>query len=279
MNYSNKCPICLISTNELETILWSDYKIIHCKTCTLKYCSSMIEKEIGGDSSPVHKEGIEMMAATLNKTKELARNYVNRRIPFFESLLKRKCNNILEVGCGAGVFYNPLKESSIEWNGIDINPYWELFGEKNNIPILNKPLDQIEKKYDVILAYQVLEHVESPIPFMENIISKLNPGGIVHLELPNQNSFNSRIRQISPLISKDYGFIQPPMHLRAYQKKTIEHMFKTVGLKTKNIFVCGNNDKTWGQVRSYNLFQRTLYTLTGKIGYGSLLIGIAQRSF
>mgnify|MGYP006106543983 CR=1 FL=1 len=279
MNYSKKCPICLEGRKKLETLSWSNYKVIHCNKCNLDYCSSMKEKEIGGDSSPVHKEGIEMMAATLDKTKELAQNYVDRRIPIFESYLKRKCNNVLEVGCGAGVFYNPFKKKFIEWDGIDINPYWNLFGKNNNIPISNKPLDQIKKKYDVILAYQVLEHVESPIPFMESIISNLNPGGIVHLELPNQSSLNSRIRQISPLISKDYGFIQPPMHLRAYQKTTLEYMFRKVGLDIKKIIICGNTDKYWGQVRDYNLMQKTLYKLSGKIGYGSLLIGLAQRPF
>ena len=279
MNYSDKCPICSRGKRELKIFSWSNYKVIHCNNCALDYCSSMNKKEIGGDSSPVHKEGIEMMAATLNKTKELAQNYVNKRIPIFESFLKRKCNNILEVGCGAGVFYSPFKKQLIKWDGIDINPYWKLFGEKNNIPISNKPLDNIEKKYDAILAYQVLEHVENPILFMESIISKLNPGGIIHLELPNQGSLNSRIRQISPLISKDYGFIQPPMHLRAYQKKTIEYMFREVGLKTKKVIVRGNTDKNWGQVRDYNLMQKTIYTLSGKIGYGSLLIGLAQKPF
>ena len=114
---------------------------------------------------------------------------------------------------------------------------------------------------------------------MEDIVSRLNPGGIIHLELPNQNSLNARIRRLSYLFSKDYGFIQPPMHLRAYQKYTIEYLFKKLNIDLKNIFTCANTDKSWGQVRNYNLFQKSLYAFSGKVGLGSLLVGLGQKPF
>ena len=96
------------------------------------------------------------------------------------------------------------------------------------------------------------------------------------MELPNQNSLTSRLRQISSKVSPDYGFIQPPMHLRAFRKNTIEYLFKKLDLKTRELFVCGNTDITWGQVREYNIMQNFLYKVSAKFGLGSLLIGIAQ---
>ena len=36
----------------------------------------------------------------------------------------KKCENILEVGCGPGVFYKPWSDLDVQWTGIDINPYW-----------------------------------------------------------------------------------------------------------------------------------------------------------
>jgi hypothetical protein len=43
------------------------------------------------------------------------------------------------------------------------------------------------------------------------------------------------------------------------------------------VLTCGNTDKIWGQVRDYSLFQKSLYTITGGMGLGSLLIGLAQK--
>ncbi|MDP6615159.1 MAG: class I SAM-dependent methyltransferase [Candidatus Marinimicrobia bacterium] len=238
----------------------------------------MVEKESGGNSSPVHLEGIEMMANAFHKTNELATQYARRRINIYESILKRKCQNILEIGCGPGVFYKPYKQESIQWDGIEINSYWKDFGEKNNIPISDKPLELVEKTYDVIMAHQVIEHVEDPLAFMRSIVSRLKPGGIIHLELPNQNSLTARLRRISSKLSFDYGFIQPPMHLRAYRKQTIKHLFRQFDLYSKMVIDCGNTDGIWGQVRDYNLFQKSFYSFAGKIGLGSLLIGLAQYS-
>jgi SAM-dependent methyltransferase len=276
MNYKEECPVC---TRKEELVLfdWRDYNIIHCNNCLLDYCSKMDIKEAGGNSSPVHIEGIEMMAKSLYITSDLAIQYASKRAAIFTSLLNRKCKNILEIGCGPGVFYNAFKKKSIEWTGIDINPYWKKFGEKNKIPISNKSLNSLSQKYDVIIAYQVIEHVENPLLFIKEIVSKLKPGGIVQLELPNQNSLSSKIRKLSPKISYDYGFIQPPMHLRAYQTKTIKYLFDMVNLKTKNLFACSNTDKLWGQVRKYSLSQKLFYSSSGKIGLGSLIIAIGQK--
>jgi 2-polyprenyl-3-methyl-5-hydroxy-6-metoxy-1,4-benzoquinol methylase len=182
------------------------------------------------------------------------------------------------VGCGPGVFYRPWQESNVLWTGIDINPYWKEFGEKNQIPISNYSIDSLNGQYDVVMAYQVIEHIEDPISFMESIIARLKPGGIIHLELPNQNSFTSKLRQISSKFFYDYGFIQPPMHLRAFRKKTIDRLFKDFNLSNRIVLTCGNTDKIWGQVRDYSLSQKSLYTLTGSMGLGSLLIGVAQKA-
>ena len=112
---------------------------------------------------------------------------------------------------------------------------------------------------------------------MEDIKLMLNPGGLIHLELPNQDSFTSKLRRISSTISHDYGFIQPPMHLRAYRQKTIKYLFDNLGFEPRMVFTCSNNDRKWGQVRDYNFRQKLIFSLAGKIRLGSLLVGLAQK--
>ena len=270
---------CLVCHNNksFDIKKWGIYDIYICKVCDLHFCREMIEKELNGNSSPVHEKGINMMENSFFKTKLIAKNYAEKRINYYESLLKRKCKNILDVGCGPGVFFEPINNLSIEWSGIEVNPHWIKFGKKNNIPILNKKIYEIDKKFDVITAHQVLEHVEYPTLFLKNIVKRLKPGGILHFELPNQFSLTSSMRKISPMISQDFGFIQPPMHLRAYSKKTIKILLRKHKLQIKKIFTCGNNHYIWGQVRDYTLFQNFFYSTTNFFNLGSLLIGIAKK--
>ena len=275
MPHNILCPVCN-NKNELRSFRWNNYSVTHCNCCNLDFCEEMAEKEVGGDSSPVPKEGIEMMSNSFFKTNKLAMNFVIKRKIIYDELLSRNCSKVLDIGCGPGVFYKPWSQFNIEWEGIDINPYWSKFGEENKIPISNQPIDSITEKFDVITAHQVIEHVNDPVAFMKSIKALLNPGGLIHLELPNQNSLTAKLRKISSSISYDYGFIQPPMHLRAYHKKTIKLLFDSLNLEPIMLFECGNTDLTWGQVRNYNLIQKLIYGFSERVGMGSLLIGLAR---
>ena len=238
----------------------------------------MILKEEGGDSSPVHEAGTKMMEQSFYTTSKIALHYTKKRIPIYEKYLNRNVKKVLDIGCGPGVFYKPMKEQSIDWSGIEINPFWVRFAKKNNIPVSNKKMIKINEKFDVVTAHQVLEHIEKPNFFLEEIKEKLKIGGILHLELPNQKSLTSNLRMISPSLSYDYGFIQPPMHLRAYSEKTLSYLLNRNGFKIIKLITCSNNHKVWGQVRKYSVFQKAMYSFSGLINRGSLLIGLAMKT-
>jgi len=275
-DYNNNCPICN-ETQDLNFFSWGDHIIFSCKNCGLDYCNNVEIEQIDGDSSPVHQQGIKMMADSFHSTQKLADRLCDSRLKVYEAMMGHPCQNVLEVGCGPGVFYRPFSIRSVDWTGIDINPYWKKFGKQNNVPISTQPLAEIEGKFDVVIAYQVLEHIKYPMSFMSLLTDRLQSGGIVHLELPNHQSLTAKMRKISPFISKNYGFIQPPMHQRAYQKKTLEYLVKQLNMETKLITEYANNHPIWGQVRSWNMFQRLLYFISGTFRMGSLLVGLAQK--
>ena len=82
----------------------------------------MILKEEGGDSSPVHEAGTKMMEH-IHTTSKIAHHLQKKRIPIYEKYLNRNVEKVLDIGCGPGVFYKPMKEHSIDWSGIEINPF------------------------------------------------------------------------------------------------------------------------------------------------------------
>ncbi len=275
-DYNNGCPICG-DIQEQNFFSWGPHTIFSCKNCGLDYCNNMDIKNSGGDSSPVHQQGIEMMAASFHTTQKLADRLCNARLKVYEDILDHPCRNVLEVGCGPGVFHRPFSIRRVDWTGIDINPYWKQFGQQNDVPISTESLFKVKEKFDVVIAYQVLEHVKDPMSFMALLTNRLQPGGILHLELPNHQSLTAKMRKISPFISDEYGFIQPPMHLRAYKKRTLQHLITQLNMETKLITVFANNHPIWGQVRNWNMFQHLLYFISGTLGMGSLLVGLAQK--
>ena len=271
------CPVCSFDCKDYVK-KWIDYSVYECPRCQLSFCKDMKLKEKLGNSSPVHIEGTKMMEESYYNTKLIAEKRVKKRIKVYEKYLNKECKSVLEIGCGPGVLYEPFRNNLIDWQGSEINPHWIEFGEKNNIPIKNYRLDKLDKEFDLVIAHQVLEHVENPLNFINSITRVLSKNGILHFELPNNNSLTSIIRKISPKISYDCGFIQPPMHLRAYTKKTLNYLLSNNGYQVKSIFTCGNNNSIWGQIRNYTNIQKVLYSFSSMVKMGSLLVGIAKNN-
>lgn len=98
---------------------------------------------------------------------------------------------ILDIGCGKGNF---LKEFKIFFDK------WELFGiesSKNSFKIAKQNLKNskffqgfyvqniFQTKFDLVVAFNVLEHIENPKQFLDDIYSDLNDEAIVCFDVPN----------------------------------------------------------------------------------------------
>lgn len=136
--------------------------------------------------------------------KKLKRNIVNNKIfynnthiPIFDDDYRRtilfknylKNKNILDFGCGWGGFLKNLKNykslSGIELRKDCINYI------KNNIQKVNisNDLNTLEKKFDVITMFHVLEHIPKQIEILKILKLKLKKKGKIIIEVPHAEDF------------------------------------------------------------------------------------------
>ena len=69
-------------------------------------------------------------------------------------------------------------------------------------------------------------------------------------------------------------------NLNAFKSLYKENTFLFIrknNLKAVSLF-CSNNNKLWGQVRQYSFTQKLIYTISGAIKMGSLLVTLAKVS-
>ena len=106
----------------------------------------------------------------------------------------RDARNGIEIGCGFGAFVSRvISENQIPFEGCEQNPSAVRVGQANGIPVHLESLEDLADRkplaYDAVCSFQVLEHVTSPGPFLQNACALLRPGGKLILGLPNANSF------------------------------------------------------------------------------------------
>jgi 2-polyprenyl-3-methyl-5-hydroxy-6-metoxy-1,4-benzoquinol methylase len=105
--------------------------------------------------------------------------------------------HILDFGCGQGAFCQRLVDHGMIVDACDINT--EQIKAKVNKKItldLNKEIsmDFFSDKYDVLIALEILEHLQNPWKYLKDCLTLLQDGGIIVLSTPNISSFVSRLR-------------------------------------------------------------------------------------
>jgi len=116
-----------------------------------------------------------------------------------DKLLKNRNDlEILEAGCGSA---NHVKfRGNINWTGIDLSK--EQLAENNYLK--NKILGDIQsynfKKsyYDIIVCWNVLEHVQFPEKALNNFLKAIRKEGLIILAMPNVCSVKGLVTKYSP---------------------------------------------------------------------------------
>jgi 2-polyprenyl-3-methyl-5-hydroxy-6-metoxy-1,4-benzoquinol methylase len=166
------------------------------------YTTEITSEQITSDN-PIHQR--------LFKAYVVAKDYVS--------------GDVLEVGCGEGRGIGEVIGNANSFTAVDkIESVIHLLQKKYpagkfismNIP----PLGELKSNtYDVVLSFQVIEHIQNDKLFLEEIYRVLKPGGIALITTPNRKMSLSR----NPWHVREYL----PMELKALSEK----IFKDVTMK------------------------------------------------
>ncbi len=105
--------------------------------------------------------------------------------------------NLLDIGCGGGLVTEPITRLVGTVTGIDASA--ELIATAHDHAVANgltigyravlsDALVKMKKTYDVVLALEVIEHVDDPDALLRDIANLLKPGGIAIVSTPNRTS-------------------------------------------------------------------------------------------
>ncbi|MBW1693293.1 MAG: class I SAM-dependent methyltransferase [Deltaproteobacteria bacterium] len=116
----------------------------------------------------------------------------------------RKQVKILEIGSGGGVFIQHLLEGLRKRNidfVLDMGDIEPQQINSSNLSITCNYMDaqkefSLDKVYDIIIAIELIEHIENPFHFVREIGKNISQNGVVLLTSPNILSLRSRLRYL-----------------------------------------------------------------------------------
>ncbi len=151
-----------------------------------------------------------------------------RHLEWFADEITRSVSkdaSILEVGCGDGWLLRTLKTMGFR-DLVGIDPSRAAADEscdglyRGYFPE-DLPADERERERDIVVCRHVLEHIESPLPFMQALAGSLKLDGELWIEVPDlESTLNKGIWS---------NFYQ--LHCNYFSAVTLDHLAVRAGLR------------------------------------------------
>jgi len=106
----------------------------------------------------------------------------------FEKFGMQEKNYMLEIGCGRGEMLQNFKELGLDVQGIDLSPEAPSFNKNIEIKVANveeSALPYEDATFDIVYSKSVLEHLNSPERYMQEVFRVLKPKGIILTLVPD----------------------------------------------------------------------------------------------
>jgi len=188
---------------DFSYLLNKNIKYCECQNCKLRYYNPLIT----GDEK------------FYNSLQGFDWYYVDEK----EEYLKAKKyiasdDKVLEVGSGKGAFAKHLATKN--YVGLDFSTHAKKLAAKNGIIIENEMIqdyaDKHRESFDVVVSFQVLEHVSNPKSFLEAKLKALKSGGKMFVAVPSEDSFLKHVTN---------GILNmPPHHVTRWSDETLRYI-------------------------------------------------------
>jgi len=144
---------------------------------------------------------------------------------------------LVDVGCGQGDLFPPLRGHVRRYFGLDVvryaglDRYPAIVFHATDLNALRFPLD--DAIADAAVAVETIEHLENPRALLRELARLTRPGGLVLVTTPNQLSWLSKL---SLLVKNQFTAFQEapglyPTHITALVAEDLRHIAAECGLE------------------------------------------------
>jgi 2-polyprenyl-3-methyl-5-hydroxy-6-metoxy-1,4-benzoquinol methylase len=226
---STECPVCgsksslIDSVNTINPFSRKKFHLMECCSCyhwwinptpTQKFLNSLYQI-----ASPYV---VERNEATFSQIVQILsipeRRVFNHELKINEDLSKL---NYLEVGIGDGNLFSAFQKTGANCIGVEpgdsANKFENIFRDITELPV--------DIKYDVIVANDVLEHLEQPKDFLDMFASVSHSKSRLYCSFPNKSSIRAFFQR------GKWRMVRPIGHLHYFSKESLKLLFESTDWK------------------------------------------------
>lgn len=239
MDEYQKCKICksdIITVNK-------KFNLVQCVRCNLIFCKkkfsqiqfTILYDELYNKENPKYKNYSVTEYNMLLQNKKIKIGYYRAKL-LKKHVLNGYCNSVLEIGSGIGLMgsYIRSKNKKINYLGVEIDKVSYEKSQSLGLNTLNGDftiIQDVSETFDVIMLWEVIEHLQDLNLFVRLAHEKLNKNGKIILSTPNFNKIYNYPNRKTDSLYQD----APPIHLNFFTNSSIASIFKLNGFEVCDV--------------------------------------------
>lgn len=202
------------------------FEVAKCRSCHFLYQTNILSD---AGMELLYTKWIDKRALTLHKSKqdtESSLKTFDRTLAFISSYKKRTGDrqfSILDFGAGVGDFCLFAKSQGHVVYAYELSEERKRELSDKSIVCLSKE-HMRERKFDIVVLDQVLEHVARPAQVLSIIYDLLEEDGVLYVATPNCKTVESLLRK-GQLTHRTFQQLSP-QHINAFTNTTLRTLLK-----------------------------------------------------
>ncbi len=220
------CPACgsyraqfpIVGTHkEHSPVFQGSYLVYHCKHCQTEFALPRLPAPAEWYTAKHEYYGwrweFDLLLTHLAQDQQLRPN--------------DRARTILEIGCGEGILLERLASEGEAW-GIETNTAAAVIAASKGMRVYDQDLSNFRARYpdarfDIIVFFQVLEHLPHPWEFLSDLKALLSSPGMIAFSVPNPDRYAVSLERER----WDY----PPHHLTRFSKQGLSLLLERGGFE------------------------------------------------
>ena len=189
----------------------------------------------------------------------------------------RQTNRLMEIGFGSGAMLRAAARQGWNAEGVEISQTATEHAREEGFKVFCGDLAEAGYSsgyFDVVIASELLEHLEDPLRVVTEIARILRPGGLLWATTPNVKGLSSR------MLGLNWTTVSPD-HLHLFSQKGITRLLHSAGFRRVRLDTQGVNPiELWQALRHRDEFLNadTIAAITARVDSGTNLNEALARS-
>ena len=195
----------------------------------------------------------------------LKKRTAEQRLKYIRKYGKSR-GRLLDVGCSVGFFIEVAQDSGFDVQGVELSAQAiaiakDSVRDKISQADANEHIRKYGACYEVVTAYDIIEHTQNPKAFVSDLYNALVPGGVVAIAAPDTDHF------LRYVMGKNWSMLQPMQHNFLLSKRSIRAMLVEAGFEDIVVLPARKTltlNYLFGQLSQTNPVITRLYNFAGK---------------